>query len=63
MKINSHYDVATVGAGPCGSTAARYAAEDASVLLIEKKKVIGISVQCAGFLSKYDKLAELMNGM
>ena len=60
MKIDPHYDVAIIGAGPCGATAARYAAEDASVLVIEKKKVIGVPVQCAGFLPKYDELAELM---
>ena len=50
MNLDSHYDVAIVGAGPSGATAARYAAEGASVLLIEKKKVIGVPVQCAGFL-------------
>ncbi|KAF5410146.1 MAG: Digeranylgeranylglycerophospholipid reductase [Candidatus Methanogasteraceae archaeon] len=60
MNLDSHYNVAIVGAGPCGATAARYAAEDASVLLIDKKKVIGVPVQCAGFLPKYDELAELM---
>ena len=60
MNFDSHYDVAIIGAGPCGATAARYAAEDANVLLIEKKKVIGVPVQCAGFLPKYDELAELM---
>ncbi|MEA1943786.1 MAG: geranylgeranyl reductase family protein [Euryarchaeota archaeon] len=60
MKIDSYYDVAIVGAGPCGCTAARYAAEDASVLLIDKKKVIGVPVQCAGFLPRYDELEELM---
>ncbi|HDN65851.1 MAG TPA: geranylgeranyl reductase family protein, partial [Methanosarcinales archaeon] len=58
--FDSHYDVAIIGAGPCGATAARYAAEGANVLLIEKKKVIGVPVQCAGFLPKYDELAELM---
>ena len=63
MTLDSHHGVAIVGAGPCGATAARYAAEDASVHLIEKKKVIGVPVQCAGFLLKYDELVELVNGM
>jgi len=60
VNIDSHYDVAIVGAGPCGATAARYAAESASVLVIEEKKVIGVPVQCAGFLPKYGELAKLM---
>ena len=57
---DSHYNVAIIGAGPCGATAARYAAEDASTILIEKKKTIGVPVQCAGFLPKHDELEELM---
>ena len=60
MNLEPHYDIAIVGAGPCGATAARYAAEGASVLLIDKKKTIGVPVQCAGFLPKYDELEELM---
>ncbi len=50
MNLDSHYDVTIIGAGPCGTTAARYAAEDANVLLIEKKTVVGVPVQCASFL-------------
>ena len=60
MTPNSHYDVAIIGAGPAGATVTRYAAEDASMLVIEEKKVIGVPVRCAGFLPKYDELAELM---
>ena len=56
MKIDSHYDIAIIGAGPCGATAARYATEDASVLLIEKKKMIGVPVQCAGVLRSMTNL-------
>ena len=63
MTLDPHYGVAIISAGPCGATAERYAAEDASVHLIEKKKVIGVPAQCAGFLPMYDELVELVNGM
>ena len=47
------YDVVVVGAGPVGSTAARYAAiNGASVLLIEEHSSIGTPVGCTGLLSK-----------
>ena len=46
-------DVLVVGAGPAGSRAAEVAAEGGvSVLLVEKKKKIGVPVQCAEFLHK-----------
>ncbi len=46
--MNNKYDVIVVGAGPAGSTAARYAAQNgASVLLLEKDRDIGIPVRCA----------------
>ena len=41
------YDLIVVGAGPGGSTAARYAAENgARVLLLEKRDKIGYPVRC-----------------
>lgn len=44
-------DVIIVGAGPAGSTAARFAAEKgANVLLIDKKIDIGVPVKCAELL-------------
>ncbi|MCK4367982.1 MAG: NAD(P)/FAD-dependent oxidoreductase [Thermoplasmata archaeon] len=47
------YDVLVVGAGPAGSTAARYAAESgASVLLVEKRQGIGTPVRCGEGISK-----------
>jgi digeranylgeranylglycerophospholipid reductase len=47
-----NYDVVVVGAGPVGSTAARYAAlNGASVLLLEEHPSIGSPVGCTGLLS------------
>jgi geranylgeranyl reductase family protein len=44
-------DVLVVGAGPGGSTAARVAAaEGARVLLVEKRPVVGLPVQCAEYV-------------
>jgi digeranylgeranylglycerophospholipid reductase len=46
------YDVVVVGAGPAGSTAARYAAQNgAKVLLLEEHASIGSPVGCTGLLS------------
>lgn len=46
--MKDSYDIIVVGAGPAGSTAARYAAlAGASVLLLEKDREIGIPVRCA----------------
>jgi len=50
---NLEYDVLVVGAGPAGSTAARYAAKNgASVLMIEKRPEIGSPVRCGEGISK-----------
>ena len=47
-----NYDVIVVGAGPVGSTAARYAAlNGAKVLLLEEHSSIGSPVSCTGLLS------------
>ena len=47
MFFKDEYDVVVVGAGPSGSTAARYAAMNgADVLLVEKRQEIGSPVRC-----------------
>ncbi|WP_292395894.1 geranylgeranyl reductase family protein [Methanoculleus sp. UBA303] len=54
-------DVIVVGAGPAGSTAARYAAEKGlDVLLIDKKKEIGVPVCCGEFNAAPAVLAEAL---
>lgn len=47
------YDIAVVGAGPVGSTFARYVADNGlNVVMVEKKREIGIPLQCAGLLGQ-----------
>ncbi len=61
MSSTDEYDVIIVGAGPAGATAATYAAQSGvSVLLIEKKKDIGVPLQCGGFLTHEETLRELI---
>lgn len=53
--------VVVVGAGPAGSTVARYAAlGGADVLLIDRRAVVGRPVQCAGFLPSEGELLEML---
>lgn len=47
MKLNDEYDVVVVGAGPAGSSAARFAAENGSkVLMVDKHREIGSPKRC-----------------
>lgn len=51
--MNNYYDIVVVGAGPAGSTAARYAAEaGVSVLLLEKDRDVGYPVRCGEAVSR-----------
>ncbi|MBN1480390.1 NAD(P)/FAD-dependent oxidoreductase [candidate division KSB1 bacterium] len=51
MKDN--YDIVVVGAGPAGSTTARFAAATgASVVLLEKDRDVGVPVRCAEGVSE-----------
>jgi digeranylgeranylglycerophospholipid reductase len=50
--MRAQYDVIVVGAGPAGTTAARYAASGgASVLILEKDRDVGYPVRCGEAVS------------
>lgn len=47
------YDIAVIGSGPAGSVTARYAAESgAKVLIIERRKEVGVPVLCGEGVSR-----------
>lgn len=51
--MNNEYDIIVVGAGPAGSMAARFAAEQGvSVLMLEKDRDVGYPVRCGEAISK-----------
>lgn len=59
--MSQDVDLAVVGAGPAGSSAAEAAAAAGiSVWLIDKKSEIGSPVQCGGFLPDAGELEKLL---
>jgi len=51
--MKTYYDIVVVGAGPAGSMAARFAAEQGvSVLMLEKDRDVGYPVRCGEAISK-----------
>lgn len=51
--MNKEYDIIVVGAGPAGSMAARFAAEQGvSVLMLEKDRDVGYPVRCGEAVNK-----------
>ena len=63
--MNECYDIVIVGAGPAGSTAARFAAMNGcSVLLLEKDREIGVPVRCGEAVSEIslNKFFEVRSG-
>jgi digeranylgeranylglycerophospholipid reductase len=55
-RIRDEYDVIVVGAGPGGSIAARTAADECDVLMIEKRQEIGAPVRCGEGVLKSELL-------
>ncbi|NJB85563.1 digeranylgeranylglycerophospholipid reductase [Lewinella marina] len=48
------YDVVIIGAGPAGSTTARFAATAGlKVLLVDKRQELGAPIQCSGAISRH----------
>ncbi|MFW9795193.1 MAG: FAD-dependent oxidoreductase [Candidatus Thorarchaeota archaeon] len=55
--MSQAYDVAVVGSGPAGSTSARVSAENGlRTLMIDRRKTIGIPIQCGELIQPQEKL-------
>ncbi|NHJ13430.1 MAG: digeranylgeranylglycerophospholipid reductase, partial [Candidatus Thorarchaeota archaeon] len=58
--VDSSYDVAIVGAGPAGSTATRELSKMGySTVLLDRRKEIGIPVQCGELLPTPNEIQNL----
>ncbi|MFW9799295.1 MAG: geranylgeranyl reductase family protein [Candidatus Thorarchaeota archaeon] len=58
---NNSYDVAVVGAGPAGCTAARATAErDLNTVVVERRRQIGVPVQCGEYLPTPNEMSDLL---
>lgn len=56
----SPYDVIVVGSGPAGGTAARYAARRGlKVLLVDKRKEVGVPVQCGEYVARNEEVRRI----
>lgn len=60
--IKTKYDVVVVGAGPAGSYTAKHCAlAGLSVLLLEKRPVVGVPVRCGEATASINKLSKLVD--
>jgi digeranylgeranylglycerophospholipid reductase len=58
--VPSPYDAIVVGGGPAGGTAARYAARRGlSVLIVDKRKELGVPVQCGEYVAHNEEVRSI----
>lgn len=63
MSEEIKVDVVVVGAGPAGSTTAKFAAETgASVLMLERRPQVGVPVRCGEFMPSVEEMTAMFPG-